>query len=951
MRHIISAIFAYSAVILAAADQIPALMPERPRKIVIGQENTLPMIRNGQTEFVIVLTPDSGKAAQFAAGELAVHLSGIAGSPIPVVDTPPADKAAIIVGSPAIAAAWGINPAEFDRDGFIIRRKGRQILLIGRDTPGRSPLKTTLEPGYKRECATLFAVYDFLERFAGVRFYFPGELGVVTPPKKDWSLPEIDIYDRPDWIQRRFSSGNHSGRPARYPAKITADRKIELIAYHQLRNRRETLLLPCCHGMSCLKLIERFGQSHPEYFCLYPDGSRSNDPHAPGIQGHICYSNAGIKNEIVQDGIAFLQQKPAKERNLKSWHSWWHPVGLPIFDMMPTDGLRLCCCPECSKHFGKDAKAANDYIWDFFIDTANKIKAGGGNGYVSTMAYAQYGNPPEREIPEHLMVMLATRGPWDLDSPEILKHETDRIKLWTGKLGRRTWLWTYPGKYWGMLKGVPHSTPRTIGKYFKLISPHIFGAYIESDSDVFIFNHLNHYIFGKVAWNNDCDIDALLDEYYTLMYGAAAGPMKEFFERIETLWMTRIGGKAVNTPLGPKIVTPSDIELWQDIYSPAEIKKLDRIFDRAEKAVKNGSLEYKRIVFMREEFFGPLKSAASSWHTLTLARDAFCGYPGKKLYLRPTSGRKSEVKTVVTYRVDPEFFYFDFDCEEPYTDDMIISQKGGVWSDSEVELLLDPSGKRTGYFQIMVNAGGFNRQLQYRDGVELPWESNAEISSRITPGKGYKVSIKLPKKSLGEISTDRIPADFCRVRGLKNRKVAELTSFWRPYPGKFGDVANFGTLHLQPAVPALIDFDFSANVISNKYIYGYAAEKTLNLDSEYFIAGGRSLVLVPENRWFSGGVKLEPDSEYTLSYFAKLDNVRPLKTSADCGLLVRIYDGGKKYFRLPPTALHGSADWKYCSYTFKTGKEAGQKKGWLNFSLSQCTGKVWIDCIKLRKIR
>ena len=31
------------------------------------------------------------------------------------------------------------------------------------------------------EQGTMYAVYDFLERFAGCRFYFPGELGTILP--------------------------------------------------------------------------------------------------------------------------------------------------------------------------------------------------------------------------------------------------------------------------------------------------------------------------------------------------------------------------------------------------------------------------------------------------------------------------------------------------------------------------------------------------------------------------------------------------------------------------------------------------------------------------------------------------------------------------------------------------------------------------------------------------
>ena len=49
---------------------------------------------------------------------------------------------------------------------------------------------------------TFYAVDDFLERFVGVRFYFPGDAGTVIPSLKKWAVPAIDLADRPDMQTR-----------------------------------------------------------------------------------------------------------------------------------------------------------------------------------------------------------------------------------------------------------------------------------------------------------------------------------------------------------------------------------------------------------------------------------------------------------------------------------------------------------------------------------------------------------------------------------------------------------------------------------------------------------------------------------------------------------------------------------------------------------------------------
>ena len=84
-----------------------------------------------------------------------------------------------------------------------------------------------------------------------------------------------------------------------------------------------------------------------------------------------------------------------------------------------------------------------------------------------------------------------------------------------------------------------------------------------------------------MAWDNRTDVDALLKDHHRLMFGKGAAPMGRFFDRIEELWMNRIAGRIVETPVGPQAVPPSDYELWEKIYSPAELKKFDALFDEA----------------------------------------------------------------------------------------------------------------------------------------------------------------------------------------------------------------------------------------------------------------------------------------------------------------------------------------------------------------------------------
>ena len=46
---------------------------------------------------------------------------------------------------------------------------------------------------------------------------------------------------------------------------------------------------------------------------------------------------------------------------------------------------------------------------------------------------------------------------------------------------------------------------------------------MERESDSSFYNFLNYYAFSHVMWDAKTDVDALVDEAYALMFGAADG--------------------------------------------------------------------------------------------------------------------------------------------------------------------------------------------------------------------------------------------------------------------------------------------------------------------------------------------------------------------------------------------------------------------------------------------
>ena len=225
------------------------------------------------------------------------------------------------------------------------------------------------------------------------------------------------------------------------------------------------------------------------------------------------------------------------------------------------------------------------------------------------MAYGTYRNIPSVDIPENVKVVLAVGGPWSESHPDIRDKQIAFIRSWAEKLGRPvSWIWTYPMKNYGRLQArdVPQVAPRAFAKFYTLSEPYIDGSFVESNvGESLVQNYLNFYVFSKLAWDGKIDVEQVLAEHHRLMFGAGAPHMARFFNAIERKWIGEIAVPSLigETEIGPMLYGPNEIDLWQKIYSRAFLDELNRSLQAAAAAVPSGSLEARRIAWIREELY------------------------------------------------------------------------------------------------------------------------------------------------------------------------------------------------------------------------------------------------------------------------------------------------------------------------------------------------------------
>lgn len=1009
MKKIIT-LFSLALLSLLCGDDLSSMLSPTPRSVEINSKNSL-TIPLKSTNVEIVTAKDALNITCFAAEELQKFLQQVLDTRIPVVNAPTPGKISFIVGLNAWSKASGIDTKKLTPEAFFIKRSGNRIYIAGRDgkllnrlhglnknTRPESSAARTLQGGYWsqfHEHATLFGVYEFLERFAGVRFYFPHAMGTIIP-RKSMVLPEFEIFDRPDQVVRHFG-GIYKG----LWDDVKPDKKAHpFYAYHlskernlqAWRNRMQTTVIPSMHGLSSYQLGRRFGGAHPEYFALRTDGKRHKDPEFAAYGPHFCYhSKAG--DVISRDAIAALTGKSASSQGIKT--KIWDPSNVQdgFFDIGFADGMYFCRCTKCQSVFAKGPVAVSTLMWGFLASIAGKVEKAGVPGWITAAAYAEATAVPECRIPGNMIVMLALPGPWywEKSSPRHA-YQTRLINGWYQKIGRRFSLYTYTAKYNTLcIPFVPNMSPKRFGKFYAETAKYTIGGTTEASTDRYLYNYLNAYIMGKMQWNSGNDYEKILKEHHKLMFGKAAGIMEEIYDTFENIWCGKIAGRMVNTSIGPKPAAPSENQIWREIYTPAVLKKLSARFDQAEKAAAADKKTLARVRYIRARLFTPMQKYAAEFMKKNNGADAFkiamVSVKGKispqkgkllpetfwskvpVLPLRPFKAQPGAVypETQVQFIENEEYFFIRYRNAEPDRNVMKKAFKWPfdskeLWADNLVELFFAPVEKESRYYQIMVNSKGSVADFSITPlggtfDTDFKWNSGADTVIA-DMGEYWIAEIRIRKSSMPGFDKGNFRANFVRTRPgresclwssspfLEKRyhEPANWAEFQRGCSPKAGLVKNGSFENLRSKLPEAWSLPRKASPVSSVALD--KSDSVFGMNSLRLVSRGNRSGIVSSSQSLPG---MKPNTRYRLSFFIKYAGLVPAGNAA--GACVNINDGGNRWFPFP--RLHGSSNWSYHSMEFTSHPKTGEKYiPYISCSIVFCEkGTAWFDGITLEEIK
>lgn len=490
---------------------------------------------DGETSHVVVVEADAPRPVVFAGHELADYLGRVTGARFPVARATPDSSRGVLRVTTTDEDPRDIRAA----DSFGVLIQDGDVLLLG---------------GSQR--ATLYAVYDFLERHIGCHWAAPGSDGEFVPKQKNITLDPTAAVHSPD-VAYRIAGEFQSERYVDWATK----RKL-----HVARWLRDTDDIPT--------YLERRGgpveavDAHSFDTVLPPDEYRRTHPEFYGEDDadQLNVTKSDVADAVVHRARRFFDDNP----------------DATFFPITPNDGYGWPESTSPERHLKAQARdgrprrfmhhpIVSDAYFGFVSEVARRLRRTHPDRRVYCLAYINYVFPPATisELPSNVVVSVAHYRPADYATPvgQDASHPNRRfasiLRDWLD-VADKLWMYSYTVKY--ALDNLPFPVAYNVAATIDYITDLGYeGFYSQGDEGRWGQCGPHFYVMAKHLWNTDNDVSRLLDDYFAATMGPAASTARAVYDELAA--RLRSAGVQLNR---------KPMEEMRPILTPSVLKAADR---------------------------------------------------------------------------------------------------------------------------------------------------------------------------------------------------------------------------------------------------------------------------------------------------------------------------------------------------------------------------------------
>ncbi len=337
--------------------------------------------------------------------------------------------------------------------------------------------------------ATKNAVYEFLEKEMGCKWYAPGE--EFVPKQNNISISRDLNYSYVPKITTRTVHSALFYENADFAKK------------HKVTQEAFPNYVPDARVHTFHKFIpeEKFYNDHPEYFALR--GTKR-------LPTQLCLTNNDVLTIVTDSVSAYFKRSPKAT----------------VLSVSQNDNSQYCECKNCSAIDKEEGSVSGT-----MIRFVNAIAAKFPKKTISTLAY-QYTRKPSKVKPISNVLITLCSIECDRSAPieEKCKDFATDLEGW-GKLTSNIRIWDYTTQFTNFLTPFPNF--RTLQPNIKFFKTHnanwVFEQHSRNPSELF---ELRSYVMAKLLWNPDANYDELVFEFTEGYYGKAGIYVREYLKLI-----------------------------------------------------------------------------------------------------------------------------------------------------------------------------------------------------------------------------------------------------------------------------------------------------------------------------------------------------------------------------------------------------------------------------------
>lgn len=336
----------------------------------------------------------------------------------------------------------------------------------------------------------------------GARWYWSGELGLEYVNDVPVKFPEQRWGEQPAFFQRTL-----------HPADTDFGRRNRLNRTYQFNHALGKVFTP------------KLYKTNPEVFSIVKGRKRSPRGHN-GIDPQPNFAHPDAVAIAVDAAVSYFEQNPTSRS-----------FSLSINDNILFDESELTRQQVAPLKYFRTRPDYTDYVFNFMNAVAVKVFDGAGlwqneNGedrYLTALAY--YWTEPSPTISLHprvMPVLTSDRAQWH-DSAYRLEDKT-LISEWAHSGVERIATWDY---YFGAPYPYPRQFNQWIVESLQYLNDQGVDVFFSQLPSAWGLDGGKAWLASELLWDTRQNAEKLLDEYYTHFFGAAAEPMRAFYETAE----------------------------------------------------------------------------------------------------------------------------------------------------------------------------------------------------------------------------------------------------------------------------------------------------------------------------------------------------------------------------------------------------------------------------------